>query len=84
MTTIDLSKFEQDGGDEYERQIRRVNTKTGFTASIETTTKKALETIQDRRELAHFADREKRGFGGCSLVVKKLVWSDWPGFRLWR
>jgi hypothetical protein len=47
MTTIDLSKFEQDGGDEYERQIRRVATKTGFTASIETTTKKALERIKD-------------------------------------
>ena len=47
MTTIDLSRFEQDGGDEYERQIRRVATKTGFTASIETTTKKALERIKD-------------------------------------
>jgi hypothetical protein len=47
MTTIDLSKFEQDGGDEYERQIRRVNSNTGFTASIETTTKKALDCIKD-------------------------------------
>jgi hypothetical protein len=47
MTTIDLSKFEQDGGDEYERQIRRVNTKTGFIASIEATTKKALDFIKN-------------------------------------
>ena len=46
MTTFDLSKFEQDGGDEYERQIRRVNSKTGFTASIETTTKKAMDCIK--------------------------------------
>jgi hypothetical protein len=45
MTTIDLSKFDRDYNEEYERQIRRVNSKTGFTSSIESTTKKALDTI---------------------------------------
>jgi hypothetical protein len=45
MTTIDLSKFDQEHNDEYERQIKRVNSKTGFTTSIENTTKKALESI---------------------------------------
>ena len=45
MTTIDLSKFDKDYNDEYERQIKRVNSKTGFITSIETTTKQALESI---------------------------------------
>ena len=45
MTTIDLSKFDREYNEEYERQIRRVNSKTGFTSSIESTTKKALDSI---------------------------------------
>lgn len=47
MTTIDLTKFEQDGGDEYKRQVERVKSKTGFTAAIEDTTRKALDCIKE-------------------------------------
>lgn len=59
MTTIDLSKFEQDGGDEYERQIRRVNSKTGFTASIETTTKKPWIALKVEQNLLLFTVSHK-------------------------
>lgn len=43
----DLAKFANEGQSEYERQIARVQKKTGFTSAIEETVRKATESVEN-------------------------------------